>query len=489
MLWFICTCIAAVCFYLYNCIESTLKPLNYPPGPAWLPWLGSALIVNKLKKKYDGDIHAAFQELANEYNTDILGLKLGNEKVVVVFNEMSLKILQNQAFDGRPDSFFSRLRTMGYRKGITSVDGPFWEEHRQFTTKNLRGNGYGKKTMDDYIIEELSDILEEISKKNNNVNILTLLSTNLLSILWLFLSGKIIDRKNDRIKYMVCNMQKRNNAFDLAGGILNQMPWLRFIAPNRTGYTIIKELNTELYTLFSDMIFEHPLESDDKDNLINSYITEINKGGENSTFTYEQLMMVCVDFFFAGSTTVSEYLNLAFLAMLHNPEVQRKVQSELEAIIGQRQLTINDRNNTPYTMAVIHEIFRRYTLLNIIGPRRPLKDVNLGEYVIPSNVTVLVSMKSLYYNDAYWNDPAVFRPERFLNEENKLINTEKIRPFGMGKRKCIGDILARNCIYLFFGGILQRYRIEPANGKMPTDKLQHGIFTTAPPYSVNFITT
>lgn len=46
--------------------------------------------------------------------------------------------------------------------------------------------------------------------------------------------------------------------------------------------------------------------------------------------------MVCMDFFIAGSQTTSNTLGFALLAMLLNPEVQKKVQEEIDHVLGSR---------------------------------------------------------------------------------------------------------------------------------------------------------
>ena len=43
------------------------------------------------------------------------------------------------------------------------------------------------------------------------------------------------------------------------------------------------------------------------------------------------------------------------------------------------------------------------------------------------------------------------RPERFLDEQGKYRNHEMLNPFGIGRRKCLGESLARMENFLFFG--------------------------------------
>jgi cytochrome P450 len=47
-----------------------------------------------------------------------------------------------------------------------------------------------------------------------------------------------------------------------------------------------------------------------------------------------QLVSVCLDLFMAGSETTSSTLGFAVLYMLHHPEVQRRVQDELDSVVG-----------------------------------------------------------------------------------------------------------------------------------------------------------
>lgn len=68
-------------------------------------------------RKY-GSQWKAISEMAKEYNTDVLGLRLGNENVVVVFGEKNIhQVSSDKEFDGRPDSFTLRLRCLGEKKG------------------------------------------------------------------------------------------------------------------------------------------------------------------------------------------------------------------------------------------------------------------------------------------------------------------------------------------------------------------------------------
>lgn len=86
-------------------------------GPSWRPFIGHGPSLRKLAAQLGGQ-HFAFMAMARQYQTDVLGLQLGRERVVCVCSYSTIKqVLTCEEYHGRPDNFFMRLRTMGTRKG------------------------------------------------------------------------------------------------------------------------------------------------------------------------------------------------------------------------------------------------------------------------------------------------------------------------------------------------------------------------------------
>jgi cytochrome P450 len=79
-------------------------------------------------------------------------------------------------------------------------------------------------------------------------------------------------------------------------------------------------------------------------------------------------------------------------------------------------------------------------------------------------------------------------PERFLDKNNKIVNTEKLIIYGTGKRNCLGDQLANECIYKFVVSILDEFTLHKSNRRedFPSVDLQPGILMSAKPYKIIF---
>ena len=89
----------------------------------------------------------------------------------------------------------------------------------------------------------------------------------------------------------------------------------------------------------------------------------------------------------------------------------------------------------------------------------------------------------------YFKNPEQFQPERFLNENGKFVNEDRVIPFGIGKRFCLGRTLAEKEFFLFFTGFLQNYKLENVPGITPppfgiNEVPVAGILRTVPNYEL-----
>lgn len=78
---------------------------------------------------------------------------------------------------------------------------------------------------------------------------------------------------------------------------------------------------------------------------IESYWTKIPDLSQHGILIVEDgLIITCFDLFAAGAESVSNTLSFSLLYSVLNPEVQRKVQNELDDVVGRdRRPNLNDR--------------------------------------------------------------------------------------------------------------------------------------------------
>lgn len=66
--------------------------------------------------------------------------------------------------------------------------------------------------------------------------------------------------------------------------------------------------------------------------------------GVSTSFSEEQLLVLLLDLFLAGSETTSSSLSFVILHLIKHPDIQAKVYAEIDAVIGNREINITDRN-------------------------------------------------------------------------------------------------------------------------------------------------
>ncbi|KAH8373324.1 hypothetical protein KR009_000622 [Drosophila setifemur] len=492
-------CAILIGFLIYSLISSVRRPKNFPPGPSFLPWLGNTLQFRKEARSLGGQ-HILFERWSEQYQSDLLGLKLGQEYVVVALgHELVREVQLQEVFEGRPDNFFLRLRTMGTRKGITCTDGKLWYDHRNFAMKQMRNVGYGRSQMEQQIKHEAEELLAQLGRTQEEpIEPVNCLAQSVLNVLWCLIAGKRIANEEDNTLHRLLElMNRRSKLFDICGGLLAQFPWLRYLAPDRTGYNLIRQLNSELYSFFMDTIEEHrrllnkgqaPPESD----LIYAYLQEMqSEGDESSSFNETQLVMTILDFFIAGSQTTSNTINLALMVLAMRTDIQEKLFTEVSASVAAASTDtfphLSRRESFDYMEAFIMEVQRFFHITPITGPRRSLWPTQLGGYDIPKNATILIGLRSVHLDAQHWGDPLEFRPDRFVDPAGKCFKDEYFMPFGLGRRRCLGDALARACIFSFLVRIVQNFHIILPAGETPSMVLLPGITLTPKPYKVKFV--
>ncbi len=116
--------------------------------------------------------------------------------------------------------------------------------------------------------------------------------------------------------------------------------------------------------------------------------------------------------------------------------------------------------NMPYLQALLCEVLR----ISCVFPRvatNAISDTTIGGYHIPKG-TLVGNIARVHHDEREWLEPDVFKPERFLDSEEKYVGWTKLHgfmPFGLGRRECTGQSLARIVMLTFGSTLLHRYEI------------------------------
>ncbi|ERH13147.1 MAG: cytochrome P450 [halophilic archaeon J07HB67] len=110
-----------------------------------------------------------------------------------------------------------------------------------------------------------------------------------------------------------------------------------------------------------------------------------------------------------------------------------------------------------HTERVIDEALRLYPPFHALA-RQPTEDVALDGYTIPEGGVVYLSQYVIHRDEQWWDEPSVFRPERFAGEDDRP--KFAFFPFGAGPRRCLGEGFARTEAKLAVAGLTQQFEFE-----------------------------
>ncbi|CAO4377624.1 unnamed protein product [Caenorhabditis nigoni] len=135
---------------------------------------------------------------------------------------------------------------------------------------------------------------------------------------------------------------------------------------------------------------------------------------------------------------------------------------------GSRPLSLKDRAEAHYLNATLAEIQRHASILSVNFWRYNYEATTVKGYPVDSGAVITAQLGALHVNNDIFKNADKFYPDRFI-EDPKLLN--QVIPFGIGKRSCVGENLARTTMFLVFGNLLLRYDIRP-HGLFPSTKNQ-----------------
>ncbi|CAI6097437.1 unnamed protein product [Clonostachys chloroleuca] len=171
-----------------------------------------------------------------------------------------------------------------------------------------------------------------------------------------------------------------------------------------------------------------------------------------------------ITFLIAGHETTSGMLSYAFYQMLHNPETFQKAQQEIDTVCGKGRITIDHISKLPYINAVLRETLRLTSTIPAFSVE-PMEDTMIaGKYFVKKGQPIVNLVFKAHLDPAVYGDTVnEFIPERMLDDNFNRLNREFPncwKPFGNGKRSCIGRAFAWQEALLIMAMLLQNFNFE-----------------------------
>ncbi|CAL8254590.1 unnamed protein product [Merluccius merluccius] len=446
-------------------------PSHFPPGPWSLPLIGD------LHRVQPDKMHLQFAQFAEKYGPVFSVHILGARVVVVNGYRLFREALVQRGgdYEDRPRLPLT-IDAIGNTGCLLMSSGYHWKKQRRFALHTLRNFGLGKLSLEPFIQQECQYLVEVFAQQEGvPLNPEMAVTKAVSNIICCLVFGK-------RFEYTEKQHQSIIEDFDemlkLQGGmgamLYNTFPWLvrHFPGPHKKLFTLVDRV----VAYMEEQVKEHRVDYDSSlpRDYIDCFLTEMLKNEDTeSRFDIENLCICTLDLFFAGTVTTTTTLRWGLLFMAYYPHIQKKVQAELDTVVGSsRPPSWSDRDSTPYTNAVIQETQRMGNILPVNVGRVTNRDTTLGEYTIPKGTVVMAVLNSVLHDESMWETPDSFNPQHFLDQDGQPRKREAFLPFSAGKRVCLGEQLARMELYLFFTSLLQRFSFSaPPGEKLSLDAI------------------
>lgn len=198
---------------------------------------------------------------------------------------------------------------------------------------------------------------------------------------------------------------------------------------------------------------------------------------EDEEVSRETIIFMLEDFI-GGHSAIGNLVMLALAYIVRNPEVGKKIQEEVDQLLGDSKRSINlmDTDSMPYTVATVYEVLR-YSSSPIV-PHVATEDVAIAGYGVTKGTIVFINNYELNTSSKYWDKPEEFNPSRFVEilAEPKMdpltnrMQTKQLKkniphflPFSIGKRTCIGQNLVKGFGFIMLANIMQKYDVSCSN--------------------------
>ncbi|CAN7989055.1 unnamed protein product [Ixodes hexagonus] len=460
---------ALVFLLSYVVVRFYHKVSKYPKGPFPLPVLGNLLAL----RKTNNELYKVAYELSRKYG-DPITLWIGEKPMVVLNTQKLVKeafIERRHEFAGRFPTKMSEIQRQG-NNSITFEDyNPIWKTLRKVALTAVRKYAVSE-SLENLCCEVVDAYVDSLKKGPTVVDSRAPFMYMFFNIIAMSVFGAKFDKNSPEL----AKLQQINRAFleSAPNGLPSDIvPWLGLLYRGREKKMerAIREFLALLGDLYNRAVksyvpgkienFTHSMlaareEAIEQEKNDAQYLTEAN------------MVQIIMDIFGAASDTSLGEIHWLCLTMTRKPEIQERIKKEIETNLGQERPRMQDREKLPYTVACILEAIRMYPIAPLGLPHKTSCDTEVGGQFIPKNTGLLYNIHAINHDSQLWEDPDVFRPERFLYPVTGKVNQEllpQLISFGMGPRTCPGEKLAHVDMFYVLVRFMQRVSCSAPEGK------------------------
>ncbi|XP_041367489.1 methyl farnesoate epoxidase-like [Gigantopelta aegis] len=449
-----------------------IRRRQLPPGPWGVPLLGCLPFWKGPETN---------SEWYNQYG-DIYSVRMGSS-LIVYLNSMPLV---NKYLKDSVDIIDRPPGPAAIGQGILFGSGQKWRLNRTLCLHTLWGDK-AEQAFHRHLQNEATDLLAQLERfSEREMNLTETLRPCIVNGLCTLIRGSRFSYTDPDFVSLVALLRGADDVdlLSLSTALSVKLPKLWALIPHQS--PDLAEITAGLASVIGRWVAERrqSCEKYSSDSLIDVFLNSEQYQQINSTD--DEMVQSAIDMFNGGLVASLSGLEFLFLYLIHNPDVQSRIQGEIDDAIGSdRKPSWVDQSKLPYTVATVMETLRLACITPSTLPHVATRDVTVHGYSVPKGSGVVASIFCLHRQSAQHEDPETFNPERFLNKDSTLRTPSDFIPFGVAPRNCPGDRWFHVLAFLILTWVLQSYSVsQPQGEELPPFKTKMRIVRRLEPYSL-----
>lgn len=429
------------------------------PGPKGYPLIGSMNLMSSLA-------HHRIAAAAKACKAArLMAFSLGDTRAIVTCHpDVAKEILNSSVFADRPvkESAYSLMfnRAIGF-----APYGVYWRTLRRiaathlFCPKQIKASEVQRGE----IATQMIDSFRNRHREGGSFTLRKLLKrASLNNMMWSVFGQRYrVDEPNSGMDEEISGLVEQG--YDLLGTLNwgDHLPWLKDFDLQKIRFTCSK-LVPKVNRFVGSIITDHRA---DITRTNRDFVDVLLSLHGPDKLSEPDMIAVLWEMIFRGTDTVAVLIEWILARMVLHPDVQLRVQEELDTVVGggSRALTEEDVAAMMYLPAVVKEVLR----LHPPGPllswaRLAITDTIIDGHHVPAGTTAMVNMWAISRDPQVWRDPLEFKPERFVTGEGEpefsvLGSDLRLAPFGSGRRTCPGKSLGLATVTFWVAKLLHEF--------------------------------
>ncbi len=236
-------------------------------------------------------------------------------------------------------------------------------------------------------------------------------------------------------------------------------PLDRLPTPNNRSY---QRARTQLRDFINQIIAERRAAGTDHGDLLSALVEALDPEDNAHGMTDAEISDAVVTIFLAGTETTAAVLSWALDLIARHPEIERRLRTEVETVLGSAAATYADLPRLELTRRIVTETLRLRPPAWFLT-RLVTADTRLGRHLLPTGTNIVYSPYLIHHRPDIYNNPERFDPDRWAAERPQP-HRHAFIPFAAGARKCIGESFAVTEAAVGLATISARWRLEHVPG-------------------------